>query len=260
MIAVILAGGKGTRLSEETQFKPKPLVEAGGHPLLWHVMKNYSNYGIRDFVILAGYRGEQIKEYFSNYWMRSDSVTFDLGTGTRTVLNQDRDDWNVTVLDTGLETETGGRLLRARKLLGERFLLAYGDGVADVDISKLLEFHNQHEGISTLTAVKPPARFGALTLSETRVASFQEKPDGEGGWVNGGFFVLNSDIFKYFTHENPSFEFEVLPILAQENQLHAYKHYGYWQPVDTLRDLHNLSLAITEKKLPWLGVDSNEPC
>lgn len=259
MIAVILAGGKGTRLSEETQFKPKPLVEAGGRPLLWHVMKNYSNHGIRDFVILAGYRGDQIKEYFSNYWMSSTSVTFNLGNGSHTVLNRNVDDWNVTVLDTGLETETGGRLLRAKELLGGRFLLAYGDGVADVDISKLLEFHDHHGRRSTLTAVKPPARFGALSLSETQVTSFQEKPDGEGGWVNGGFFVLDSDVFKHFPHNNPSFEFEVLPALAQENQLHAYKHYGYWQPVDTVRDLHNLNLAIMEKKLPWLRVDGYEP-
>ena len=251
MIAVILAGGKGTRLSEETQFKPKPLVEAGGKPLLWHIMQNYSRHGVTDFLVLTGYRGNQIKEYFANYWMNSGKIQFDLDRGTRNVIDESFQKWKVTVLDTGINTETGGRLFQAKDLLEEEFLLAYGDGVADVDITGLISHHRSSNKKATLTAVKPPARFGALNLVNNTVESFQEKPDGEGGWVNGGFFVLSKAIFDYFDNENQSFEFEILPKIAKAKQLQAYKHYSYWQPVDTVRDLHNLEEAIKAQKLPW---------
>jgi glucose-1-phosphate cytidylyltransferase len=253
VIAVILAGGKGTRLSEETQFKPKPLVEAGGYPLIWHIIQNYSLHGINEFIVLAGYRGEQIKSYFSNYWMNAKGITFDIQNNKYEVIKRHEDNWRVTILDTGSETETGGRLLKAKDFLGDQFLLAYGDGVADVDITNLIKFHNNHDLPATLTAVKPQARFGALRLNSDKVESFQEKPEGEGGWVNGGFFVLKQEVFDYFDGDNESFEFNVLPRIAESGNLRAYRHPGYWQPVDTLRDLHNLNEAITLGKLPWLA-------
>jgi len=251
MKAVILAGGRGTRLSEETQTKPKPLVEAGSNPLLWHVMQNYSRFGINEFVILAGYRGQQIREYFANFWLHKSDITFDLtGDGVHVLENRALP-WKVTVLDTGLDTQTGGRLSYVKSIVDEEFCLTYGDGVADVDISALIETHHKNQTLVTLTAVQPPARFGALNLSESHVVSFEEKPTGDGGWINGGFFVMNSKVLNMPLNQTTSFEADCLPVLAQSGELGFYKHFGYWQPVDSLRDLHRLEEAIEHKVLPW---------
>jgi glucose-1-phosphate cytidylyltransferase len=251
MKAVILAGGRGTRLSEETQVKPKPLVEASGHPLIWHVMQNYALHGITEFVVLAGYKGQQLKEYFANYWLHQSDITFDLSTPSHEIVEVRNLPWKVTVLDTGVDSNTGSRILRLKSLIDESFLLTYGDGVADVDISSLVDCHKNSRNLVTLTAVKPPARFGALNLVNGQIVNFQEKPQGEGAWVNGGFFVVDPLIFNYLDGVNPSFEMDVLPKIANEGKLGAYKHEGFWQPVDTIRDLQRLEEAIKRKALPW---------
>jgi glucose-1-phosphate cytidylyltransferase len=248
---VILAGGKGTRLSEETQFKPKPLVEAGGQPLLWHIMQNYSLHGITDFIVLAGYRGNQIREYFNNYWLNQTDVSFDLSSPNHQILNRKTSNWRVTVLDTGIESQTGTRLRYLRYLISEDFLLTYGDGVSDVDISKLVNDHKRSGNIATLTAVQPPARFGALNLNGTQVTGFEEKPKGEGAWINGGFFVLSPKVLDLIPTTDCSFEFDVLPVMAAQGVLGSFKHEGFWQPVDTLRDLARLEEAVNYGKLPW---------
>jgi glucose-1-phosphate cytidylyltransferase len=252
MKAVILAGGRGTRLMEETQLKPKPLVEANGKPLIWHIMQNFSIHGITDFIILAGYKGQQIREYFANFWLHQADLTFDLSTPNQEIHKVRGLPWKVTVLDTGVDTNTGGRIAQLKGLLNEDFLLTYGDGVSDVDIKKLILSHQNSSNLATLTAVQPPARFGALNLNGNQVLSFQEKPEGEGAWVNGGFFVLKPKIFDYLTSEGSSFEIDVLPTVASLGKLGAYMHTGYWQPVDTIRDLQRLEEAIERGALPWI--------
>ena len=251
MKAVILAGGRGTRLTEETTLKPKPLVEANGKPLIWHIMQNYSRYGITDFIILSGYKGQQIREYFANFWLHQADLTFDLSTPNQEIHKVRGLPWKVTVLDTGIDTNTGGRIERLKGLLNDDFLLTYGDGVSDVDIQKLIVTHQNSDNLVTLTAVQPPARFGALNLKANQVLNFQEKPLGDGGWINGGFFVFSPSAFKFFVDDNTSFEIEVLPKLAGNGKLGAYKHSGYWQPVDTIRDLERLEEAIESGLLPW---------
>ena len=252
MKVVILAGGRGTRLSEETQLKPKPLVEANGYPLLWHIMQNYYLHGFTEFVVLAGYKGQLIKEYFANYWLQRADITFDLSTPKQEILNTRGLPWEVTVFDTGIDTGTGGRILRLKEVLQENFLLTYGDGVSDIDIKKLVSFHKKNSNIVTLTAVQPPARFGALSLSDSQVVDFYEKPEGEGSWVNGGFFVVDPKVFSFIDDDKSSFEVDVLPKLARENKLGAFKHSGYWQPVDTIRDLQRLNEYLDQGKAPWM--------
>ena len=252
MKAVILAGGRGTRLTEETILKPKPLVEANGKPLIWHIMNNYSRYGISEFIILSGYKGQQIREYFANFWLHQADLTFDLSTSNQEIHKVRGLTWKVTVLDTGDDTNTGGRIARLKGSLDEDFLLTYGDGVSDIDISSLLKKHKEFDNYVTLTAVQPPARFGALNLNGDSVVGFEEKPKGEGAWVNGGFFVLTPKIFDYLGDDSSSLEFDVLPKIANDGKLGAYKHTGFWQPVDTIRDLHRLEEAISEGALPWM--------
>jgi len=237
---------------EETQLKPKPLVEASGKPLIWHIMQNFYIYGITDFIILAGYKGQQIREYFANFWLHQADLTFDLSTPNQEIHKVRGLPWKVTVLDTGVATNTGGRIAQLKNLLNEDFLLTYGDGVSDVDIKKLILSHQNSRNLATLTAVQPPARFGALNLNGNQVLSFQEKPEGEGAWVNGGFFVLKPKIFDYLTSEGTSFEIDVLPMFASLGKLGAYMHTGYWQPVDTIRDLQRLEEAIERGALPWI--------
>ena len=251
MKAVILAGGRGTRLTEETQSKPKPLVEASGKPLIWHIMQNFSRYGVTDFIVLSGYKGQQIREYFANFWLHQADLTFDLATQSQEIHKIRGLPWKVTVLDTGVETNTGGRIARLKGLLTEDFLLTYGDGVSDIDIQKLIVNHQSSNNLATLTAVQPPARFGALNLEGNQVISFQEKPEGDGAWVNGGFFVLTPKIFDYLDGDNSSFEIDALPKVADAGKLGAYKHSGYWQPVDTIRDLQRLEEALKSGALPW---------
>jgi len=251
MKCVILAGGRGTRLSEETQFKPKPLVEASGQPLIWHIMQNYAKYGITEFIVLAGYKGQQIREFFANYWLHQADITFDLTTPEREIHKVRSLPWKVSVLDTGIDTNTGGRIARLRDLLKEDFLLTYGDGVSNVNISELIASHQLSGNLATLTAVQPPARFGALNLNGNQVASFQEKPNGDGGWVNGGFFVLKPEVFDFLKGDDSSFEIDALPKIAKSGKLGVYKHSGFWQPVDTIRDLQRLEEAIGKGVLPW---------
>jgi glucose-1-phosphate cytidylyltransferase len=250
--AVILAGGRGTRLSEETLVKPKPLVEASGHPLLWHIMQNYALYGITDFIVLAGYKGQLIREYFANFWLHQADITFDLATPDREIHEVRSPPWKVTVLDTGIDTNTGGRIARLQNLINEDFLLTYGDGVSDVNIHDLISVHKNSGNLVTLTAVQPPARFGALSLNGNQVSSFLEKPDGEGAWVNGGFFVLSMEVFSYLDGDGSSFEIDTLPRIASVGKLGVHKHTGFWQPVDTIRDLQRLGEALEKGALPWV--------
>jgi glucose-1-phosphate cytidylyltransferase len=252
MKAVILAGGRGTRLSEETQVKPKPLVEANGKPLIWHIMQNYAQYDVSEFIILVGYKGHQIREYFGNYWLNQADITFDLSTPNREIHKVRSLPWKVTVLDTGIDTSTGGRIAKLKNLIHEEFLLTYGDGVSDVNIFELLASHRSTGNLATLTAVQPPARFGALNLNGIQVSSFLEKPDGDGAWVNGGFFVLSPEVFDYLGGDDSSFEIDTLPRIAEAGKLGAYKHTGFWQPVDTIRDLQRLEEAFEKGLLPWV--------
>ena len=252
MKAVILAGGRGTRLTEETTLKPKPLVEANGKPLIWHIMQNYSRHGITDFIILSGYKGQQIREYFANFWLHQADLTFDLSTPNQEIHKVRGLPWKVTVLDTGTDTNTGGRISRLKGIVKEDFLLTYGDGISDIDISRLIKKHYEHDNYVTLTAVQPPARFGALNLKGELVIGFEEKPKGDGAWVNGGFFVVTPKIFDYLGKDSTSLEIDVLPKIAKDQKLGAYKHKGYWQPVDTIRDLHKLEEAIAAGTLPWI--------
>ena len=251
MKVVILAGGRGTRLSEETLLKPKPLVEAGGQPLIWHIMQNYARFGITEFVVLAGYKGQMIREYFANYWLHQSDITFDLSTPEREIHKVRSLPWKVSVLDTGIDTNTGGRIARLKDLIKEDFLLTYGDGVADVNIGDLISTHKVSGNFATLTAVQPPARFGALKIIDKQVQNFQEKPIGEDAWVNGGFLVLKPEVFSFLHGDNSSFEVDALPEIAKLNKLGVYKHSGFWQPVDTIRDLQRLEEAINKGVLPW---------
>lgn len=254
MKAVILAGGLGTRITEETVTRPKPMVEVGGKPILWHIMKIYSAHGINDFVICAGYKGYQIKEFFANYFLHKSDVTFDLANNNLVIHNHHCEPWKVTIVDTGDNSMTGGRLKRVAAYLGdEDFCMTYGDGVSDVNITELIQFHKNHGKMATLTAVAPAGRFGALGLSNgDQVDSFQEKPQGDGGFINGGFFVLNPKVLDYIPGDDTIWEREPLEALAKENQLFAYKHYGFWQPMDTLRDKLKLDELCAQGTPPWL--------
>ena len=238
MKAVLLAGGFGTRLSEETDLKPKPMIEIGGRPILWHIMKIYGHYNVRNFIICLGYRGYVIKEYFSNYVLHNSNLTVDVSDNTIAFHSSEAEPWRVTMIDTGLETMTGGRLKQVGKYLpnGLPFFMTYGDGVADVDVSALYDFHVAHGHAATLTAVTPPGRFGALELDGHRVTSFAEKPPGDSGLINGGYFVLEKSVIDYIADDNTVWEREPVEKLAHEGELMAYHHKGFWQPMDTLRD------------------------
>ena len=244
MKVLILAGGFGTRLSEETYLIPKPMVEIGGKPILWHIMKIYSTYGFNEFVILLGYKGHIIKEYFANYFLYNSDVTIDLRTNEMQVHNNNSEPWKVTLLDTGLYSMTGGRIKRAQKIVGdEPFMLTYGDGVGDIDIKKLLEFHKSHGKAMTITSAQPDGRFGALDISEdNQVLEFKEKPKGDGSWINAGFFVCEPKVFDYITKGDETvFEQEPLQNLAKDGEIYTYKHNGFWMPMDTLRDKNKLN-------------------
>jgi len=251
MKAVILAGGLGSRLSEETIVRPKPMVELGGMPVLWHIMKIYSHYGIHDFVVCLGYKGYMIKEYFANYFLHMSDVTFDLRSNKLEVHQSMSEPWSVTLVDTGQDTLTGGRLKRVRQYIDGTFCFTYGDGLSDVNITELLAFHRQQGTRATLTAVQPPGRFGVIDFQEEKIAAFQEKPPGDGGWVNGGFFVLEPDVLDTIEGDSTVWEREPLEGLAKAGQLSAYKHDGFWQPMDTLRDRTYLESLWASGKAPW---------
>lgn len=254
MKAVILAGGLGTRISEETYAKPKPMIEIGGKPILWHIMKIYSAHGVNDFVICCGYKGYLIKEYFANYFLHMSDVTFDMSTNSMEVHQQSAEPWRVTLIDTGENTMTGGRLKRvaAHVQSEDAFCFTYGDGVSDVDVTQLIEFHRAHGLQATLTATYPPARFGALDIhADQRITSFKEKPKGDGGMINGGFFVLSPSVLDLLGSDEVVWEREPLEMLAASNQLKAYPHEGFWQPMDTLRDKNHLEELWQSGKAPW---------
>lgn len=252
MKAVILAGGLGTRISEETSVRPKPMIEIGGRPILWHIMKVYSAHGINDFVVCCGYKGYIIKEYFANYFLHMSDVTFDMQNNKMDVHQRNAEPWRVTLVDTGDGSMTGGRLARVRKYVDdEDFCFTYGDGVSDVNISDLVVFHKKNGLKATLTAVQPPGRFGALNLDGNRITSFQEKPVGDGGWINGGFFVCSPSVFDYINGDDMVWERQPLEKLADERNLAAYFHKGFWQPMDTLRDKNHLEELWAANKAPW---------
>jgi glucose-1-phosphate cytidylyltransferase len=253
MKAVILAGGLGTRLAEETAVRPKPMVEVGGRPIIWHIMKMYSHYGVNDFIICLGYKGYLIKEYFANYALHMSDVTIDMRNGTTEVHRNLAEDWRISLVDTGDETMTGGRLKQAMPYLGddETFCLTYGDGVGDVDIATAIEFHKSHGKFATVTAVRPLSRFGQLGLDNERVVEFAEKPIDEGGWVSGGFFVLSREVERYIDGPSTVWEREPLERLAADRQLQAYFHDGFWQPMDTLRDRQYLEELWDRREAPW---------
>ena len=252
MKAVILAGGYGTRISEETHLKPKPMIKIGGMPILWHIMKNYSTYGINDFVIPCGYKGYIIKEYFANYFLHMSDVTFDMKNNSMEVHNKHAEPWKITLVDTGINTMTGGRLKRIKSYLDdESFCFTYGDGLSDVKIDELILFHKQNNRFATVTAIQPPGRFGTLNIDNDRVLNFQEKPSGDGNWINGGFFVLEPKIFDYINDDSTVWELEPLEKLSNENKLSAYKHTGFWHPLDTLRDKNFLEEMWKTGKAPW---------
>jgi glucose-1-phosphate cytidylyltransferase len=253
MKAVILAGGYGTRLSEETHLKPKPMVEIGERPILWHIMKCYSAYGVNDFIICCGYKGYVIKEYFANYFLHMSDVTFDMQSNQMEVHHKHTEPWKVTLVDTGEDTLTGGRLKRVKEYVGnETFCFTYGDGVSDVDISKLINYHHKNALWATITAVQPPGRYGALNIdSQGRVLNFQEKPQGDGGWINGGYFVLEPQVFDLIEGDMTSWETGPLQEIASKNQLAAFNHYGFWQAMDTLRDRNILEELWRSGQAPW---------
>lgn len=252
MKAVILAGGLGTRISEETYLKPKPMIEIGGKPILWHIMKIYSAHGINDFIICLGYKGYLIKEYFANYYLHMSDVTFDMNDNSTKVHQNAAEPWKVTLVDTGDDTATAGRLKRIASHLGdEDFCFTYGDGVADVDVKRLIDFHKHQETLATVTAVQPPGRFGSLDLSGHKIRSFEEKPQGDGSWINGGFFVLSPKVLDYISGDATVWEKEPLQTLAGEGKLSAFRHEGFWQPMDTLRDRVRLEELWASGKAPW---------
>jgi len=252
MKAVILAGGYGTRISEETHLKPKPLIEVGGMPILWHIMKNYSFYNINDFVICCGYKGYLIKEYFANYFLHMSDVTFDMKNNKMEVHRKFVEPWTVTLVDTGLETMTGGRLKRIEQFVDkDSFCFTYGDGLSDVNITELIDFHKNKGTVATVTAVQPPGRFGTLKIDDNKISSFTEKPAGDGNWINGGFFVLESKIFDYIENDSTIWERDPLEKLSSQGQLSAFKHRGFWQPLDTLRDKNHLDDLWNSHKAPW---------
>jgi glucose-1-phosphate cytidylyltransferase len=253
MKAVLLAGGLGTRLSEETSVRPKPMVEVGGRPILWHIMKIYAAHGVNDFIVCCGYKGYLIKEYFANYFLYMSDVTFDIGNNSMEVHNGRAEPWTVTLVDTGETTMTGGRLRRVRKYVEneDAFFFNYGDGVADVDISATLAFHKAHGKAATLTATYPPGRFGALDIAGDVVHSFKEKPAGDGAMINGGYFVLNASVLDRLADDQTVWEQEPLTSLAEDGELMAYRHSGFWQPMDTLRDKHLLESLWESGNAPW---------
>ena len=253
MKAVILAGGLGTRISEETHLKPKPMIEVGGMPILWHIMKIYSHYGINEFIICCGYRGYIIKEYFANYFLHMSDVTFDMSNNSMKVHHLKAEPWKVTLVDTGADTQTGGRLKRVASYLDEHepFCFTYGDGVSDIHIRKLLDFHKSHGKLATITATHPPGRFGALDIQNGQVKSFKEKPRGDGGMINGGFFVLSSKVLDLIQNDQTIWEASPLETLTSQGQLAAYQHDGFWQPMDTLRDKTYLEDLWSKGSAPW---------
>jgi glucose-1-phosphate cytidylyltransferase len=251
MKAVILAGGLGTRLSEETHLKPKPMVEVGGKPILWHIMKTYSHYGVNEFIICCGYKGYVIKEYFANYFLHTSDVTFHMDLNHMEIHRRNAEPWKVTLVDTGESTLTGGRLGRVREFIDDTFCFTYGDGVADVDIHALIRHHEEQGKQATLTAVQPPGRYGALVLEEELIHNFQEKPDGDGAWINGGYFVLEPSVIDLVDGDQCTWEQAPLKTLAETGQLSAYRHLGFWQPMDTLRDKQKLEDLWAAGQAPW---------
>jgi glucose-1-phosphate cytidylyltransferase len=253
MKAMILAGGLGSRLSEETSVRPKPMVEIGGHPILWHIMKIYSSFGINDFVICLGYKGYLIKEYFSHYLLHTSDVTIDLKNNQIDFHASRSEPWRVTLVDTGAETETGGRIKRALPFVqdDDAFCLTYGDGVADIDIAKLISFHRSHGKLATVTGVRPPGRFGSLELDNSVVKGFNEKPLGDGGWINGGFFVLDPRIAELIADDSTTWERQPLEQLAQSGELRVFRHEGFWRSMDTLRERNLLEALWKENNPPW---------
>jgi|TARA_B110000240_G_scaffold90621_1_gene102932 glucose-1-phosphate cytidylyltransferase len=252
--AVILAGGLGTRLSEETHSIPKPMVEIGGQPILWHIMKIYESHGINDFIICSGYKSSEIKKYFLNYHINNSDIEFDIGNNKTNILNNRSEKWNVRVIDTGEDTLTGGRLKRIYDYVkdDDYFLMTYGDGLSDINISELINFHKNHNGLATVTAVQPEGRFGLLEINKGDVVSdFHEKPDGDGGYINGGFFVLSPEVLNYIDGDMTIWERDPMKRLSKEKQLNAYKHNGFWRPMDTLRDKNFLKDLWDNKKAPW---------
>jgi len=251
MKAVILAGGFGTRISEETHLKPKPMVEIGGMPILWHIMKTYSSYNINEFIICLGYKGYLIKEFFHNYFLHTSDVTIDLQKNNMEIHSSQTEPWKITLVDTGEATMTGGRIKRIKKFIDGTFCLTYGDGLSDVDINLLQKFHKKNKKIATVTAVQPQGKFGAMEISKNTVKKFQEKPKGDKGWVNGGFFIFEQQILDYIKNDDSILEQEPLQKLAVEKNLASYKHDGFWQPMDTLRDKHYLEELWNSKRAPW---------
>ncbi len=252
MKAVILAGGHGTRISEETVLRPKPMVEIGGKPILWHILKIYSAHGINDFVICCGYKGYVIKEYFANYFLHMSDVTIDMTDSKLEVHHRRAEPWKITMVDTGLDTMTGGRLLKIKDYVDNKtFCMTYGDGVSNVDIKALIKHHESSKKLATVTAIQPPARFGALTFNGDLVTGFEEKPKGDGAWVNGGFFVLEPKVFDYIDGDETIWERKPLQSLAEQGQLVSYRHEGFWQAMDTLREKNHLEELWAEKRAPW---------
>tara|TARA_Y100000768_G_scaffold386877_1_gene376384 strand:+ start:2759 stop:3529 length:771 start_codon:yes stop_codon:yes gene_type:complete len=251
MKVVILAGGLGSRISEETITRPKPLIEIAGKPLIWHIMKIYSSYGLNDFIICCGYKGYLIKEYFTNYHLHTTDITVDVRTNKVKVHKKNTEPWKVTLVDTGQNSLTGDRIRKIEPYVGENFCLTYGDGLTNVNIKKTLDFHKKNKKIATVLAVKPSGRFGAIEIKDEIVQKFLEKPKGDGGWINGGFFVLNKKIFKYLTKKNCIWEREPLEKISREKQLSAYKHEGFWYSMDTLRDKNHLENLWNSKNVPW---------
>ena len=258
MNAIILAGGFGTRISEESGIRPKPMVEVGGKPILWHIMKIYSAYGINDFIICLGYKGHIIKEYFANYCLNNSDVTFDMRNNTMDIHSNNTEPWNVTLVHTGHDVMTGGRLKRVKKFIGnETFCMTYGDGVSDVNIGELIKYHREQGVLATLTAVQQPGRFGAFTLTteDTKIGQFTEKPSGhDQPWINGGFFVLEPEVIDYIEDDNTSWEKKPMELLAQAGELAAFRHTGFWQPMDTLRDKNYLEELWQAGKAPWYDI------
>lgn len=251
MKLVLLAGGLGTRLSEQTDVRPKPMIEIGGKPILWHIMKIYAAHGVNEFVICCGYKGYMIKEYFANYFVHMSDVTINLATNKVEVHHKNVEPWIITLVDTGEETQTGGRLKRVAEYIDDDFCLTYGDGVGSVNISELITFHKSHGRLGTMTAVQPPGRFGAIKIDGTTIESFQEKPTGDGGWINGGFFVLNPKVLDLIENDDTVWEKYPLESLAKSGQLQAYFHKGFWQPMDTLRDKVLLERHWASGQAPW---------
>ena len=253
MEVVILAGGLGTRLSEETDIKPKPMVEVGGKPILWHIMKIYENYGFNNFTLALGYKGEVIKDYFMNYHSYSSDLEVNLKNGEVSFSNQVSEDWNVSLINTGISSMTGGRLLRLKEKLKETFMLTYGDGVSDIDLQELLKFHKSHGKIATVTAVIPSARFGGMHVDDGKVLNFKEKPQSGSGWINGGFFIFEPSIFDYLDDDKTVLEHEPMEKLVNDGELMAYQHHGYWQCMDTIRDRESLQEIWSSGDASWLG-------